>query len=106
MLKNISIILFSLVILSSCAGQSRVGTASFTMLNEGLHVNNNGKKSEKKGESCTHNILSILNIGDASIAAAKKDGMITQVNSVERRIFGWNYPISIYGKACTVIKGS
>lgn len=56
----------------------------------------------KRGEACAHNILGFVAFGDASIDAAKHNGGITRVASVEQnpaRI------LSYYAKYCTIVRG-
>jgi len=57
----------------------------------------------KTGEACAMSILGIVAIGDGSIDAAKKDGGITQVASVDHKAFS---VLGIYGNVCTVVTGS
>jgi len=57
----------------------------------------------KEGKACGTSILGAFAQGDASIAAAKANGGITKVSSVDhyaKSILG------IYGEWCTIVKGS
>ncbi|HET8730112.1 MAG TPA: TRL-like family protein [Moraxellaceae bacterium] len=59
-------------------------------------------KAGKRGEACAENILGAVAWGDASIDAAKKNGSITRVASVEAiptRVLGF------YARFCTVVHG-
>lgn len=63
---------------------------------------NSSTASDKRGEACASNILGIVATGNASIDAAKKNGDITKVASVEHnssRILGY------YARFCTVVRG-
>jgi hypothetical protein len=56
----------------------------------------------KEGKACAQAILALVATGDASIAAAKANGGITEVTHVDhtaKNILG------IYGEYCTVVKG-
>ena len=57
----------------------------------------------KEGKACGSSILGWVATGDASIAAAKANGGITKVTSVDhyaKSILG------IYGEWCTIVKGN
>jgi hypothetical protein len=56
----------------------------------------------KSGESCVMSILGIVALGDGSIDAAKKDGGVTQVASVDHTVFSI---LGIYGNVCTKVTG-
>lgn len=62
------------------------------------------KMGAKKGEACSNNILSLVSWGDASIEAAKKDGHISSVATVDYRNFG--VLAIIYNKTCTIVTGT
>ncbi|MEW6324995.1 MAG: TRL-like family protein [Nitrospirota bacterium] len=58
--------------------------------------------ASKEGKACAQSILGLIATGDASIAAAKTAGGITEVSSVDhtaKNILG------IMGEWCTVVKG-
>lgn len=58
--------------------------------------------ASKEGKACARSILGLIADGDASIAAAKAAGGITEVSSVDhtaKNILG------IIGDWCTVVKG-
>ncbi len=57
----------------------------------------------KKGESCATNILGWIATGDASIAAAKKKGGITDVAVVDYSSLNI---LGVYGKTCAIVRGS
>jgi len=57
----------------------------------------------KEGKACATSILGWIAQGDASIVAAKANGGVTKVTSVDhyaKSILG------IYGEWCTIVKGS
>ena len=58
----------------------------------------------KMGESCSRNILSLYTWGDASIAAAKKNGQILEVATVDYEHMA--VLSVIYSHTCTVVSGS
>jgi len=61
-----------------------------------------GVSEIRKGTACTHNYLGIYSGGDGSIAAAKKNGGINKVASVDKEIFAI---LPFYGSVCTVVRG-
>jgi hypothetical protein len=61
-----------------------------------------GKSDDKMGEACSTGFVGAVAIGDASIAAAKKAGGITDVHSVDLRTFSI---LGVYTQGCTVVHG-
>jgi hypothetical protein len=57
----------------------------------------------KTGEACAMTILGIVAIGDGSIENAKSNGGVSQVASVDHKVFSI---LGIYGSVCTVVHGS
>jgi hypothetical protein len=58
--------------------------------------------ANKEGRACARSILGLVAEGDASIAAAKANGGITQVSSVDHSAKNL---VGIMGEWCTVVKG-
>ncbi|MFZ9596715.1 MAG: TRL-like family protein [Bdellovibrionia bacterium] len=58
-------------------------------------------KASKSGRACTDNILGV-SFGDASIEAAKKNGGISTVSTVDSEI---KNILGIYGQNCTIVTG-
>ncbi|MCL2888407.1 MAG: TRL-like family protein [Elusimicrobia bacterium] len=65
-------------------------------------TNVTGNTGTKTGKACGTNILSIFSSGDMSVEAAKANGKIKTVATVDREIT--NYVV--YAKVCTVVTGS
>jgi hypothetical protein len=61
-----------------------------------------GKTDDKMGEACSTGFLGVVSLGDASVAAAKKAGQISDVHSVDLRTFGI---LGLYTQGCTVVHG-
>jgi hypothetical protein len=61
-----------------------------------------GKSDDKSGEACSTGYLGIVAMGDASVYAAKKAGGITDVHSVDFRVFNI---LGLYVQGCTVVHG-
>lgn len=56
---------------------------------------------KKEGRACAKNILGIYLSGDMSVEAAKKNGGITKVASVNKEIKSY----AVYAEVCTVVTG-
>ena len=54
------------------------------------------------GEACAKSILGLFAYGDASIDAAKSNGNVSEVTSVDHS--AWSI-LGIYAKYCTIVKG-
>jgi len=56
----------------------------------------------KEGKACAESILGLLARGDASVRAAKENGKITEVTSVDHSARNF---LNIVGEWCTIVKG-
>jgi hypothetical protein len=56
----------------------------------------------KTGEACSQSWAGVVALGDASIEAAKKNGGITRVDSVDYHATNQ----IVMGKFCTIVRGS
>jgi len=86
--------------ISGCSMVSPLPSVVYNGTKGGLAVNN-GVVAEKTGSACAQNLFYVASWGDASIEAAKKAGMITEVASVDFETFS----VLVYGKYCTIVKG-
>lgn len=89
--------------LSACAVvASPVGNGSlFTDVRGPVEVEN-GVAASKLGRACAHNILGLVAYGDASITAARKQGGIEQVATIDHDSFS---VLSVYSRFCTQLRG-
>jgi hypothetical protein len=94
--------MIGLLYLSACAVvASPVGNgALFTDVRGPVDVENGA--ASKLGRACAHNILGLVAYGDASIAAAKKQGGIDQVASLDHDSLS---VLSMYSRFCTQARG-
>jgi hypothetical protein len=94
----------SLILVSACVQtNTSAGNGLFlTNTKEGLMQNNN-VVSEKTGKSCGHNILGLTSFGDSTIEAAKIDGRIKNISTINRNYFSI---LGVYGKSCLIVKGN
>jgi hypothetical protein len=58
--------------------------------------------ASKEGKACAESILGLLARGDASVRAAKENGNITEVTSVDHSARNL---LNIVGEWCTIVKG-
>jgi hypothetical protein len=86
--------------LSSCASYGPMGWV-YSGGTTGLSANNNVKPN-KRGEACVISILAVASGGDGSIGAAKANGGISKVASVDYEVLN---VLGVYGQYCTVVKG-
>ncbi len=78
-------------------GGSLITNAGFPITATSVH------NSTKRGMACVTNILGLIEKGDASISAAKVNGGITEVATVD----SWhNSFMFFYAKYCTIVTGN
>lgn len=98
-------ILLALAQFVGCAGtgfNSKTGVASlYTDLREPVS-NSAATTGSKRGEACASNILGIIATGDASIIAARANGGITKVATVDAY---YSNILFLIGKYCTIVTG-
>jgi len=58
--------------------------------------------TQKQGKACAESILGLLAHGDASVRAAKENGGITEVSSVDHSARNF---LNIVGEWCTLVRG-
>lgn len=89
-------------VLSGCAmARSPVTGAWYTDTHSGVAATSN-QAGNRVGESCATSILGLIGTGDASIEAARRNGGITMVSSVDdhaKSILG------IWAEYCTIVRG-
>jgi hypothetical protein len=96
-------VLATAFVLSGCATSWTSAPNGFALIKEDKEpafVTDNARAS-KTGKACAQNVLSVYASGDSSIEAAKKEGGITKIASVDYEIN--NY--IVYGKICTIVTG-
>ena len=99
-MKKLLFVVGATLLLAACATPStEVGIALFSDTVQPLMVTNNS--GTKVGRACGKNYLGLFITGDMSVDAAKKDGKITQVSSVDKEIKSY----AIYSEVCTVVRG-
>ena len=100
-MKKLLFVLASAVLLGACATPStEVGIALFSDTVQPLMVTNSAGAT-KVGRACAKNYLGLLIQGDMSVEAAKKDGKITQVASIDKEVKSY----ALYAEVCTIVRG-
>jgi hypothetical protein len=99
-LAGISVAVFSLA-----ACQIVASPMAGTTFNETKYGNiaTDESSTTKEGKACGTSILGAIAQGDASIVAAKANGGITKVSSVDH--YAKNI-LGVYGEWCTIVKGN
>ena len=100
-LVGITAVAFSLAACGGIVASPVVGT-TFNETKYG-NIATAETSTTKEGKACATSILGWIAQGDASIVAAKANGGVTKVTSVDhyaKSILG------IYGEWCTIVKGS
>ncbi len=64
---------------------------------------NNEPLGSKEGEGCVTTYVGLVQVGDASVATAAKNGNISRISTVDTREF--SILKTIYSKTCTVVHG-
>ncbi|MBO7191220.1 MAG: TRL-like family protein [Elusimicrobiaceae bacterium] len=99
-MKKVILLAVSTLMLGACATPAtEAGMALFAQTTQPLMVT--GNTGTKVGRACATNVLGLLVSGDMSVEAAKKNGRITQVASIDKEIKGY----AVYAEVCTVVTG-
>lgn len=99
-MKKLMFLSAAALLLGACATPAtHAGTALFAQTQQPVMATN--APGTKVGRACATNILGLLIQGDMSIEAAKKNGKITQVATVDTDIKSY----AVYAEVCTVVTG-
>lgn len=101
-LRSVCVVAVAAMTLGGCAMVSSPTSGLVYTNVQGPLAVGNASHSAKSGQACATNILGILATGDASIDAAKQNGSITQVASVDHSSTS---VLGLYGQFCTLVKG-
>lgn len=107
-MKRLTIFFIALAALSvvgcfSMGSITGIGPQGF--LYNGVTIGTHGTSAQgnKVGQACSHTILMLVAVGDASIKEAALEGQVTNITSVDRKFFSLLGPI--FTRACTVVRG-
>ena len=99
-MKKLMFLTAAALLLGACATPpTHVGTALFAQTQQPVMATN--APGTKVGRACATNILGLLIQGDMSVEAAKRNGKITQVSSIDTDIKSY----AVYAEVCTVGTG-
>ena len=99
-MKKLLFLSAAAMMLAACATPpTEAGVSLFAQTTQPLMVT--GNTGTKVGRACATNVLGLLVSGDMSIEAAKKNGRITQVASVDKEVKSY----AIYAEVCTIVTG-
>ena len=99
-MRKLMLLAGACLMLGACATPAtHVGTALIELTNQPVLAT--GERGSKVGKACATNILGIIIQGDMSVEAAKKNGRITQVASIDTEIKSY----AVYAEVCTVVTG-
>ena len=97
-----SLILLAGAGLSGCAAvRSPLMGLWYTDVRSGLGATSNAA-GNLTGEACATSILGVYADGDASIDAARRNGRINQISSIDEHHFS---VLGVYGKYCVIVRG-
>ncbi|MGZ3697447.1 MAG: TRL-like family protein [Bdellovibrionota bacterium] len=74
---------------------------AFQDVTTGVAVTSN-QAGNRVGEACTNSIAGAIAWGDASIEAARRNGGITMISSVDEERLG---VMAMYSRMCTIVRG-
>lgn len=99
-MKKLMFLIAGALMLGACATPpTEVGTALFSQTTQPMLATT--ATGTKVGRACGRNILGLFIDGDMSVEAAKKNGRITQVASIDKEIKSY----AVYAEVCTVVTG-
>ena len=99
-MKKMLLLVSGVLMLGACAMvPTHAGSALIEMTDQPVLVTN--AIGTKTGKACAKNYFGIYLAGDMTIEAAKRNGRITQVATVDTQIKGY----AIYAEVCTIVTG-
>lgn len=99
-MKKVMFLAAATLMLGACAlPPTYVGTALFAQTQQPILAT--GNTGTRTGRACATNVLGLIIQGDMSVEAAKRNGRITQVASIDRDIKSY----AVYSEVCTVVTG-
>jgi hypothetical protein len=96
--------LVSAAVMSGCAAMStRSPVTGFLYSdNQTAIAATSNQAGNRVGEACATSILGLVGTGDASIEAARRNGGITMITSVDAKNEAY---VGVYAKTCTIVRG-
>lgn len=103
MLRRLAASVFTLVLVSGCALPTRFPLVGVLYTGVQQGVTATAQLSVKRGEACAMHILGLIATGDASIDAARKNGGIRSISTVDEQVS--SFLLGLYSQVCTVVHG-
>ncbi len=100
-MKIVTVLLCAAWLTGCATAAAPTAGALFTDV-QGPVNSNSGTATSKQGTACAKNFLGLLAQGDASIEAAKEDGGISEVTTVDHKT---KSILGLYAQFCTVVYG-
>lgn len=100
-MKIVTVLLCAAWLTGCATAAAPTGGVLFTDV-QGPVNSNPGSATSAKGKACAKNFLGLLAQGDASIEAAKDDGGISEVTTVDHET---TTILGLYAQFCTVVYG-
>ena len=89
-------------VLSGCAmARGPVTGFWYTDTHSGVSATSN-QAGNRVGEACASSILGLIATGDASVEAARRNGGITMISSVDEKT---SNILGVYANYCTIVRG-
>lgn len=101
-LMKFAIVVLCAAWLTGCATASAPTMGMWFTDVKGPVNSNEGTATSKQGKACASNILGLIATGDASIEAAKADGGVSKVTTVDHHSTSI---LGLYAQFCTVAYG-
>lgn len=100
---KITIVATAIAALGGCASVASPTSGGLFTSVSGPIASGTATDASRTGSACAINVLGIVAVGNATIDAAKKNGNITNVASVDHDSLT---VLGLFGKFCTVVKGN
>jgi hypothetical protein len=102
-IAKLSVVGIAAVTLGGCAVVASPTSGTLFTAVKGPVTSGTAVEASRSGQSCAINVLGIVAVGDASIDAAKSNGGIKNVASVDTDSMA---VLGLFGRFCTVVKGN
>lgn len=99
-MKKLLLLVSGALMLGACAiVPTHVGSALFEITDQPIVATN--AIGTKTGKACAKNYFGLYIEGDMTVEAAKRNGRITQVATIDKQIKSY----AIYSEVCTIVTG-
>lgn len=99
-LRGITLVTASWVLASCASPRAPLIGLIYSDTTSGVAVSSN-QAGNRVGEACSTGVLGLVAMGDASVEAARRNGGITLITSVDQKIEN----LLVYQRYCTIVRG-